>query len=160
MGECGAKLVQNNGEKTAVPVKILKIGFATYKTSLEQLGNALGIIDNHKTSWEESEISSEIINDYNLRELGASISKIVKTTDYWHSNYPDNCVKISLIYSKENEFVRLLVKGNDDCGYELNFKGKPEENVKKYEEWKNTLYENIPEPCTKDYFKNLGFTHI
>lgn len=92
-----------------------------------------------------------------ISEDPIKIEKFVNTTDDWHPNYEGNKVKIFLMYFKAYEFVRIAVWGNDDFGLELNFIGTSEENFLKFKEWKVTIYDKIPEPCTQEYFKNLGF---
>ena len=89
------------------------------------------------------------------------IQKFIKTTDNWCPNYPGDTVRVFLLNQKmENEqfnFVRIAVWGADDFGLEMDFKGTEEENDSKFIEWKENIYDKIPQPCTEQWFRDMGF---
>jgi hypothetical protein len=92
-------------------------------------------------------------------EKNIKIQKFISVMDDWYPNYENNKVRIFLLNSKLTgyEFVRIGVHGNDDFGLEMDFKGTLEENNLKFEEWKKTIYDNLPKVCSKEYFIDLGF---
>ena len=89
----------------------------------------------------------------------------MKVNDNWYPTYPDNKVKVSLIFNNfrlkniyKNMFVRCCVWGADDFGLEMDFESDSEEELKdKFLEWKQYVYDEIPETTNKEYFYNLGF---
>jgi hypothetical protein len=89
------------------------------------------------------------------------IEKFITTTDDWCPNYEGDKVRIFLANYKYDKpiysFVRIAVWGNDDFGLEMDFKDTSEENRLKYIEWKENIFDKVPEPCTMKYFKELGF---
>lgn len=86
------------------------------------------------------------------------VEKMVTTTENWYPNYPENKVRVFLrIVQGYNEFVRIAVWGADDFGLEMSFNGTPLENRQKFTEWEDAIFHKVPEPCTKDYFRKLGF---
>jgi len=89
------------------------------------------------------------------------VEKFITTTDDWCPNYEGNKVRIFVLRNKYKEdkfnFVRIAVWGNDDLGLEMDFKGTPEENELKFIEWKENIFDKVPEPCTMEYFRKLGF---
>ena len=90
------------------------------------------------------------------------IHKYVKTTDDWCPNYDNDKVDIYLFKdnSKEYSFVRICATGADDFCLEMDFQGTEEENDLKFKEWKENIFDKIPEPCTIEYFEKLGFVSI
>lgn len=84
------------------------------------------------------------------------IQKYVKVTDDWYPNFKNNTVKVILMNQKYYAFVRICVWGADDYGLEMTFKGISEENEQKFTEWKENIFDKIPEYCNKEYFKKLG----
>lgn len=91
------------------------------------------------------------------------IQKFVKTTDDWYPNYPGDLVRVFLLnqYNSPNrkwDFVRIAVWGDDDFGLEMDFCGATqEENDAKFKEWKEEIYDKIPDVVTAEYFRKLGF---
>lgn len=91
------------------------------------------------------------------------IQKFVKTTDDWSPNYPGDTVRVFLLNQYNSpgaqfDFVRIAVWGNDDFGLEMDFKGfSQEENDNKFKQWKEEIYDKLPEVVTKEYFRKLGF---
>jgi len=91
------------------------------------------------------------------------IEKLITTTDDWYPNFEEDKVRLSLsnIRGSNNrqwDIVRICVWGNDDFGLEMDFEGGTEiENEAKFNFWKEKIYDKVPEPCTQDYFYNLGF---
>lgn len=96
-----------------------------------------------------------------INKQSQKIQKFVKTTDNWCPNYPGDTVRVFLLNQKtehkEFNFVRIAVWGADDFGLEMDFKGTEEENDSKFIEWKENIYDKIPEPCTEQWFRNVGF---
>lgn len=95
------------------------------------------------------------------------IHKYVKTTDDWCPNYDNDTVKVFLFNHKMGcndkynwNFVKICATGNDDFCLEMDFQGTEEENDLKFKEWKENIFDKIPEPCTIEYFEKLGFVSI
>lgn len=87
------------------------------------------------------------------------IEKFIKVTDDWYPTFENNTVKLILMHQVYNktDMVRICVWGADDFGLEMDFNGTSEENVLKFNEWKETIYDVIPEFTHIDYFRSLGF---
>ena len=87
------------------------------------------------------------------------IEKFVKVNDYWYPNFENDTVKVTLIHTKYGKYdhVNICVWGADDFGLEMYFKGTLEESKLKFNEWKENIYDQIPEVCNEKYFRNLGF---
>jgi hypothetical protein len=106
-------------------------------------------------------------DDENMGEIKhefTEIEKVIETTDDWHPNYSGDRVRIFImksIYTPETQFqhnlVRVAVWGADDFGLELDFQGPAEESEAMFLKWKEEIYDKVPEPCTKQYFRDLGF---
>lgn len=97
-----------------------------------------------------------------INKQSQKIQKFVKTTDNWCPNYPGDTVRVFLLNQKtehkEFNFVRIAVWGADDFGLEMDFYGMNEEqNDAKFNEWKENIYDKIPEPCNIQWFKDIGF---
>lgn len=89
------------------------------------------------------------------------LEKLIKTTSNWCGNFEGDKVEISLLniksYDKqEYNYIQIKACGNDDFELEMYFEGTETENNKKFKEYK-MIYDNIPEPCSIEYFINLGF---
>lgn len=91
-----------------------------------------------------------------------AISKYITVDDNWYPTYPDNNVDISLNIADApsacgKRYVIISVWGADDFFLELMFEGTMEECKAKYDEWKNDIFDKIPEVTNQEYFYNLGF---
>lgn len=86
------------------------------------------------------------------------IEKFIKVNDDWYPNFKNDTVRVALMYQKYSnyDFVRICVWGADDFGLEMDFEGTSQENELKFNEWKENIYDKIPELCNKEYFKKLG----
>ena len=87
------------------------------------------------------------------------LEKFISTKDTWHPSPKGSKVKLMLLHIRSiSNYVRMVVAGEEDYGMEMNFYGAPEENELKFNDWKENIYDRLQEPCTKEYFKQLGFT--
>lgn len=80
--------------------------------------------------------------------------KMIKTTDDFYPNYPNDEVEVHLVlYYFHSMVSKLTVFGIDDYGLEI------EGDAEDYSRLKN-LYDNMPEPVTIDWLIENGFTQF
>lgn len=115
---------------------------------------------NKKKKKKKDKVSYPFSTRKHIYRENQKIQKFIKTIDDW-CNYPGDTVRVFLLNQKmEDEqfnFVRIAVWGADDFGLEMDFKGTEKENDSKFIEWKENIYDKIPEPCTKQWFRDMGF---
>jgi hypothetical protein len=91
------------------------------------------------------------------------ISKHVLADDTWYSCFPDGTVNVSMIYDcdeiRKEITVAIIVCGIcDGFGLKLEyFFDTKRKGVRKFNELRKTIYDNLPDVVSKEYFKKLGF---
>ena len=90
------------------------------------------------------------------------LDKMVTVTDNWYPCYEGNKVRVSLFLnyhkSLDYQFVRICVWGADDFGLEMDYEDKDYDKlVAKYHEWKDTIFDKIPNKTNKKWFIDKGF---
>lgn len=90
--------------------------------------------------------------------------KFIKVNDDWYPTYPNHLVrfKIAMHYFEDKPdycFVRMCVWGADDFGLEKDFESTNYEELEaKYYEWKEKVFDTIPQTTNARYFEEkLGF---
>lgn len=80
--------------------------------------------------------------------------KMIKTTDDFYPNYPNDEVEVQLVlYYFHSMVSKLTVFGMDDYGLEI------EGDAEDYSRLKD-LYDNMLEPITIDWLTENGFTQF
>ena len=84
---------------------------------------------------------------------GKDLEKMIKTTDNWYPNYPNDEVNVDLYicdWLGDDSFVCVYIEGADD--YCLERVGK----LSEYNELRD-LYDSLPEPITQEWLLRHGF---
>ena len=80
--------------------------------------------------------------------------KMLKTSDDFCPNFPDNEVCVHIVYSNiDEERVQLTVFGQDNTAMMI------EGSVGDYDRLKN-IYNRLPEPITKEWLLDNGFQYV
>jgi hypothetical protein len=91
------------------------------------------------------------------------ISKHVLADDTWYSCFSDGTVNISLLYDQDEIrkeiVISMIVCGTcDSFGLKLEYVcDTKRKGVGKFNELRKTIYDNLPNVVSKEYFKKLGF---
>ena len=84
------------------------------------------------------------------------------TSDDWYPNFPRNCVRVSVMEwkGKKEDFItfRVAVWGEDDFGMEYDLFIIPSEKEMVLNRILKEV-DNFPNPLTKLYLKERGFTN-
>lgn len=84
---------------------------------------------------------------------------MVKVTDQWYPNYPDNHIKVGAVILIDGLTVRVNAWGDDDLGMDRDYLAKSHGEARgyyrkmvKYVDWIKTQ-----EPVNQEFFKKQGF---
>lgn len=75
-------------------------------------------------------------------------SKMVKVSDNWYPNYPENMVEVLCFEEVRQDGFRVAVWGADDFGMEIYLKDKGEAKA---------IYKKLDKTLSQEYLRTLGF---
>ena len=100
-----------------------------------------------------------------LKRKEYNLEKMVTTSDDWCPNFPGNKIEVGMLMYDgcENEvLVKVIAWGMDDTGVELEFMTNKSdygyfEADRVWNQWKNHIYDKVPENVDMEWFLDRGF---
>lgn len=101
-------------------------------------------------------------------------AKMIEVTDDWYPNFNGNQIKVLIMMSYHDDipaddehpyvipaggFVKILARGNDDTGVELEYENGFSQNHLEYvyDFWKEHIFDKIPNGIDRQWFYEHGF---